>query len=285
MDNFRYLEHYKNWLSASGQRTQYGLSIKSFIEFCKEKQTEYKDITFDLLNEYIITLKNRNLAEGTINNYIKAFRSFYTFLVKSKVVEQKVFDVTMQITMLKVVEKERVYVTEAELDEIIEMASTFLKSPSPQKIKAILYFMFYSGVRKSEVANLKREDINLEHNYAVIKAPVKNKKERKVPFTKKTAKAISSYYATVIEDKKAFNISYSGLANLFDRLEEFAPSGKVFTPHILRTSFFYFLGKQGFNLREMQKLGGHLSIESTKRYYNPDINQVLDTYNQKLKGK
>jgi integrase/recombinase XerC len=281
----KYLDHYKNWLSATGQRTQYGLSIKTFMAFCQEKNIEYKDITFDNLNEYITTLQKKNLTEGTINNYIKALRSFYTFLVKSKVVDEQVYEVTKQVKMLKVVEKERVYITEQELDDMIEMASTFFKSPSPQKIRAILYFMFYSGVRKSEIVNLKREDINLEKRYAVIKAPVKNKRERKAPFTKKTAKAIKSYWDMEMKVEKAFNISYSTMADLFERLKEFAPSGKNFTPHMLRTSFFYFLGRQGFNLREMQSLGGHSSIESTKRYYNPTEEECLNTYNEKLKRK
>jgi len=281
----KYLEHYKTWLSATGQRTQYGLSIKSFMEFCQEKNIEYKNINFNYLNEYIITLKDKNLSEGTINNYIKAIRSFYTFLVKSQIVDNKVYDITKEIKMLRVVEKERVYITEKELDEIIEMASTFIKSPTPQKIKAILYFMFYSGVRKSELVNLKREDINLEKKFATIKAPVKNKRERKAPFTQKTLKAVQSYWSMETKTEKAFNISYSGMADLFKRLEEFAPSGKKLTPHILRTSFFYFLGREGFNLREMQKLGGHESIESTKKYYNPTEEEVLDTYNQKLKKK
>ena len=277
----KYLKNFTEWLKASGQTNHYYNYIKVFMEFCTVEKIKYEDITFEDMNRYIILLRNKELTEGTVNNYIKAVRSFYSFLVKSRVVDSDVLEKIKEIKLLKVTEKERVYITESELADIIDMGASFC-GYSPYKLKAILYFMFYSGVRKAELTNLKRKDINLEECHAVIHAPVKNKKERKVPFTKKVVKILKEYYATDPEITTAFNTSYRQLETIFTKLSEFAPKNKKFTPHVLRTSFFYDLAKKGFNLREMQKLGGHRSIESTKKYYNPTEEEVLSTYKERM---
>ena len=282
--SLKYHKHFCEWLTASGQRNHYSNYICLFLKFCEKNNIEYKDITFEYMNTYINELREKKLEEGTINNYLKSVRSFYSFLVKSKIVDNTVLEDIKEIKLLKVTEKDRTYITEEELKDIVDMGSSFCNI-NPFKLKALLYFMFYSGVRKAELTNLKREDINLVERYAIIRAPVKNKRERKVPFTKKVVRILKDYYSTEPEIKTAFNTSYRQLEKIFKQLRGFAPNNKKLTPHILRTSFFYDLAKKGFNLREMQKLGGHSSIESTKKYYNPTEEEVLSTYKERMEKK
>ena len=300
---YKFLKAYQEWINATRQKSRYDYKIKPFMEFCEDNNISYENITFEDLNKFLNTLHNKELSAGTINNYNKAIRNFYKFLVKSKIIEGRIendqvvdssiYETIAQMKFLPRIKTEKIYFTEEEIADIIEMGTSFIKF-DPYKMKAIIWFLFFTGVRLGELLNFKRKDFDFDKAEAIIKTRDKfNPKtytERRVPLIKEVIDYLQDYFNTEEEKTNAFNMSIAKMNYLFKGLREFAPSGKVFTVKSLRTSFAYMTlraededGRPLFDIAEVQKLMGHKNIETLlKNYYDPTADEAISRYKQRM---
>ena len=290
---------FKNHLQAKGFDSNYFYRIKPFLTFCEENKIDYYNIKLSELNQFLLYLRTKKLQNGTINNFINALRNFYKFLSDNKFVGQKVINIIYKIKLVKYERKIKDYITEEELSDLIEMGISFCNNIQPIKIQAILYFLFYTGLRKNEILNLKRKDIDLKEKTVIVRIPTKNKVERivffpekvnnpKVNNPKKDNKIIPittilySYFESEPEEKNAFNITSGKLSYLIHNLKAFVPN-KNLTIHTFRHSFARMLASKQIDSRIAQKLLGHKNIESTMIYYDPDIDVIKKIYNEKIR--
>lgn len=304
------LNQYKEWHKATNQKNGYPSCIKKFVPYCEKNNIKYNEITFDQLNKFFLELREMGLIDnGTLNNYNKALRNFYKFLIRCNLVEGEIengkvinspsYKVLKQIKTLKETRKDRTYFTEQELKDILEM-SIDLYQLEPTKTKAIVWTMFFTGVRPAEFRNLKRIDIDLKNGEAIIKErdrfSPKTYVERRVPLINEVINYIQKYFSTEPEKENAFNCTYSQFSTLFKKLTEFSPSNKRLTPRTLRNSCAYFLlrvedenNRPLFTVKEVQKILGHKRIETTLIYYDPTnkeaCNAVKDRLNKIRKRK
>jgi len=215
-------------------------------------------------------------------------------------------DEIKKIKMLKIDRKRPVYITREELSDMIDMGMSFCTFIDPLKLKVILTFLFYTGVRKGEFLNLKREDINLKEEVhrqvvrsnkitlakyymgsATIRIPTKTKEERKVYFPLGLAKELQKYYDEVEphQDTNAFNITVRQLLHIISFVKDFLPKEKRdhFSVHTFRHSFAMMLVQKIGDIRKAQKLLGHKSINSTLFYYDPDEEMIKQVYSENIK--
>lgn len=284
MENKELIKLFKIYLRVRDIRSNYLHYVDSFLEYCSKNNVDPLNITYNQASDYVLELMH-DQSNGSVNNYLNALRCFYAFLTESgnKLAPDEVRNIMFSFKHLPIDEKIKDYLTIQELEALVSQAITYDSSMTPEKSRALLFFMYYTGARRNEVVNLKRKDINLEEREAILRVPVKNRKENTVFFPNKVKEMLKQYFDTEPEVDNAFNLTNRKIGYFFKFLQNFEPEGKHLTPHTLRHSFANMLAQQGVDIRIAQKLLGHKSIQSTMIYYNPDKKIVKEIYRKKIR--
>jgi len=262
------LTKFKNWLTVNGKSEA---TIIAYLQRIKEflKENSIDDITEEIIINYLLKLKETN-SNSTVNGYRCAIKSFLEFLKK---------DITLP-KQLKIEEKLPEFITRDIFEkEVIKVAECIC--PNPMRTKAVLYFLFFTGIRENELLSLKRKDIDLENRTAKIYNK-KGKKEKIIIFTEKVRDILKYYFSVEIEQNNAFNITDKQIEYIFNLLK---PKFKNINlhPHMFRHSFATYLRNRGFSIEDIKELLGHKSIQSTMRYAHADIKDIKEKYDKKIK--
>ena len=162
--------------------------------------------------------------------------------------------------------------------------------------KAMLELLYATGLRISELCNLKITDIDLENQF--VRVFGKGKKERIVPFTDVVCKYLSIYIndyrnqilKNEISDylfisNSLTNISRQGFFKIVKKECKRAGITKVVSPHVIRHSFATHLLKHGADLRIIQELLGHEDITTTQIYAHLVNEKLKDDYQNHPRNK
>lgn len=278
IDFLEYLEIEKGRKSITAKN--YDHYLRTFADFAKENKIEDpKDITLDLVTKYRLSMNRvkKPISKATQNYYLIALRSFLKYLGK-KNIESLPFD---KIELAKTDERQVTFLNHDELDALFSKPD--LKTLHGKRDLAILNLFFSSGLRVSELANLKKNDINLETGEFSVKG--KGGKVR-VVFIDESAKNSLEHYLNSRNDKSDFlfvpyghsnnpdtlttspisSITPRSLQRMIKKYSVAAGITKDVSPHILRHSFATDLLQSGADLRAVQKLLGHSSVITTEIY-------------------
>lgn len=249
------INDYTTWLRANGKSEKTIVSYVHPIElFLKSCQIEnIKDITEKVINVYFAEMR-KGYSTASINCHISALKSFFEYnnillrLPKTKKPTKKVVKI----------------VTEDELvDKIFYMIDREL-STYALRYKAVISFLYYAGLRIDDVANVKREQFNLEKNMATVYIGKQNmEKNILIPIRLKIM--LEKYFMSEAEEFNAFNMTKTQIENLFRRLKPMLPELEL-KPHKLRKSFATNAYKLGMTLEEIQSMFGHANIATTQIY-------------------
>ena len=211
-------------------------------------------------------LDSRSLA-----HLITVLRSFYSFLSKEGIINQ---NLCSDIVMPKIEAKLPSYLTSEEVNKLLDIK---LEKPNDYRNKAMLELAFATGLRVSELVNLKVSDINFNDCY--LRVMGKGKKERIVPIDDmalKYVKAYLDYYRNkLLKNKDSEYLFISSYGTTITRQAFFKlikgeceKKGieKEISPHTLRHSFASILLKNGANIRVIQELLGHEDLKTTQIY-------------------
>ena len=247
--------------------SSYKNDISSFSSWCDKEHLDRLKITDLNLNNYISTLFSIGLKSSSINRKISSIKHFYLFLLKKKVIKNSPAD---EITTPK---QERYLPTSMSEDEV----ESLLGSPKSsikieRRDKAMIEILYATGMRISELVNLKLTDIDF--NRSVLKVFGKGSKERLVPYGEKAAEALRIY----LEDRKKLDSKDVFLSNRGTRITRgaFWQRIKIYikrenlkssiSPHTLRHAFATHLLNRGADLRSVQILLGHSDLSTTQIY-------------------
>ena len=260
------LTKYKNWLTVNG------LSANTIRAYCTDIDmffNKFTKLTKDNVEEFILKLYETH-SKSTINRYINSIKSYCKFL-----------NLPIELPRsARVEERLPEYITEECFrNEIIPVCEGVCEKSL--RNKAILYFMFYTGVRINELVSLKREDIDLEKCLVKVYRQ-KSKKERIIPFTKLVSDILKCYFASEPNPKNDFNVSQYAVCKLFKTLKTKLVLKVRFHPHLLRHSFATMLRDKGFPIEDIQYLLGHASIQTTMRYAHVNPKNLIEKYHNKL---
>ena len=247
--------------------SSYKNDISSFFTWCDKEQLDRLKITDLNLNNYISNLFSIGLKSSSINRKISSIKHFYLFLLKKKVIKNSPAD---EITTPK---QEKYLPTSMSEDEV----ECLLGSPKSsikieRRDKAMIEILYATGMRISELVNLKLTDIDF--NRSVLKVFGKGSKERLVPYGEKAAEALRIY----LEDRKKLDSKDVFLSNRGTRITRgaFWQRIKIYikrenlkssiSPHTLRHAFATHLLNRGADLRSVQILLGHSDLSTTQIY-------------------
>lgn len=170
-------------------------------------------------------------------------------------------------------------------------AVDYLNFQNPYKVKAILYLMVYTGMRKSEVPLLMRSNFNLDavdgrgNKYGEIKAHLKKtKKEHVFIFPKKVASVIKNYFTTESELTNAFNIGNQGVTCIFKKLKTYFQGNVNLFPHLFKKiAITHLHNKCRFSLKEISEMVGISVATIESHYLDIDMDKIKDTYCDRIK--
>ena len=247
--------------------SSYKNDISSFFTWCDKEQLDLLKIIDLNLNNYISNLFSIGLKSSSINRKISSIKHFYLFLLKKKVIKNSPAD---EITTPKQEKYLPTSMSEDEVESLLGSPKSSIKIE--RRDKAMIEILYATGMRISELVNLKLTDIDF--NRSVLKVFGKGSKERLVPYGEKAAEALRIY----LEDRKKLNSKDVFLSNRGTRITRgaFWQRIKIYikrenlkssiSPHTLRHAFATHLLNRGADLRSVQILLGHSDLSTTQIY-------------------
>ncbi len=230
---------------------------------------DLKSLTYNNLQKYISTIQGLNTR--SVAHHITVINSFYNFLLNEEIIA---INPCINIASPKIPKRLPVYLTEEEIDKLLNIN---LITPYDYRNKAMFELLYATGLRISELCNLKLTDVDIENCF--VRVFGKGKKERIVPVTDLALKYLSIYireYRNVILKDKVSeylfisnsltNISRQGFFKILKKECKRTGITKNVSPHVLRHSFATHLLKHGADLRIIQELLGHEDISTTQIY-------------------
>jgi integrase/recombinase XerD len=247
--------------------SSYKNDIASFSSWCDKEHLDRLKITDLNLNNYISNLFSIGLKSSSINRKISSIKHFYLFLLKKKVIKNSPAD---EITTPKQEKYLPTSMSEDEVESLLGSPKSSIKIE--RRDKAMIEILYATGMRISELVNLKLTDIDF--NRSVLKVFGKGSKERLVPYGEKAAEALRIY----LEDRKKLDSKDVFLSNRGTRITRgaFWQRIKIYikrenlkssiSPHTLRHAFATHLLNRGADLRSVQILLGHSDLSTTQIY-------------------
>ncbi len=285
-----YIKKYLDYLEF--ERKLSNNTIKSYTNDLKDFDIYFKGnvkcLEYKNIQDYIATLQEKNTR--TISHYITVITSFYNFLVSDNYINENPCD---NIASPKIAKKLPVYLTEEEVNKLLDIN---LFTPYDYRNKAMLELLYATGLRITELCNLKITDIDV--NNCFIRVFGKGKKERIVPVTDLALKYLiiyaQEYRNIILKDKisdylfisnSLTNISRQGFFKIIKKECQRAGITKNVSPHVLRHSFATHLLKHGADLRIIQELLGHEDISTTQIYAHLVNEKLKDDYQYHPRNK
>ena len=263
----------------------YKYDLKRFDTFFKGNviDLEYKDLV-----KYIESIYDLN--SRSINHHITVLNSFYMFLLDDNIIKENPCN---NLVSPKMVKKLPVYLTEDEIDSLLNIN---LVTCYDYRNKAMLELLYATGLRITELINLKITDVDIENCF--VRVFGKGKKERIVPVSDIALKYLIIYvkeyrneilkshisdYLFVSNSYK--NISRQGFFKILKNECKRANIEKNVSPHVLRHSFATHLLKHGADLRIIQELLGHEDISTTQIYAHLVNEKIKEDYEYHPRNK
>ncbi len=282
------LEEFKSYLLlekkySSNTISSYSNDLLKFKEYFENKK-KLKNIDNHDLKEYVKDL-NKKMTAKSVSRNISTLRSFYKFLTLEKYISKAPLD---NIVTPKI-EKDLPKVLSEE--EILKLLNFNVKNKYDYRNKAMIELMYSSGLRISELINLKLTDVDL--NLETLRIFGKGSKERILPLGEYAVSAIKEYikiYRPMLLKSKISDYLFLSSRGdkmtrqaFFKILKNIAKEQNIktdFSPHTLRHSFATHLLKHGADLRSIQELLGHSDISSTQIYTHITNEKLKENYKE-----
>ncbi|MFN3920898.1 MAG: site-specific tyrosine recombinase/integron integrase [Caldimicrobium sp.] len=280
----KYLEIERNF--SKNTLRAYAKDLEEFKCFLEKNSILLETLTLPHLREYILSLKIKGSKASTINRKVSALRSFLKFLAKKGYFTNTL---ASKLTFKESSTKLPYVPSEEEVNQLINQVS--LDDFQNLRTRIIFELLYGSGLRISELANLRLNDLDLERK--IIRVRGKGQKERLVPISKRAMEVLTLYLfqreALLSSLKK--DTDYLFINKLGKRLSErwiFELIKKEglkrglykLHPHALRHAFATHLLNAGMDLRSIQALLGHKSLATTQRYTKVQYEYLLKVYLQ-----
>lgn len=265
----------------------YNRDLNKFFRFLKEyKINDIKKITKETIRLYFLKQKNNNISNRTLGRYYSSLNSFFIYSIEHEYIESNPLKF---IDYPKYTKKVPEYIYESQLEKILnEKTSENIEIELRNKL--IINLLLDTGVRVSELVNIKVSDIDIEER--IIKVFGKGSKERFVFFTSKTKEILVTYLSKRKEKAIVDNlfINYKG-----EKLTERSVQkiiklvgekiGLDIHPHLLRHTFATDLLNKGADIRMIQELLGHENLDTTQIYTHVSNSRVKEVYDDSHSNK
>ncbi len=256
--------------------------LEEYFNFLDREKIAYQKVTYDNVRNFLKELNDKDNSSRTVSRKISSLRGFYKYLTKQKKIENNPF------TLIKLPKKEKKlprFFYYNELEVLFEEPR--LNTTLGQRNRLILELLYATGVRVSELINIKRSDLLGDRT---IKVMGKGSKERIVRYGEYAEEILNLYlhdgYIALNKDKLDYiflndrggKLTTRGVRYILDKIISDTSLEKKISPHMLRHSFATHLVNEGCDILSVKELLGHESLSSTSVYTHVSNARLRDVY-------
>lgn len=265
--------------------SSYRRDLLKFEQFAGKRQLsglERADV-----RKFMRRLYDDGLGARSVARHLVSLRSLFRFLLKEGRLER---DVTADIDSPQLGMRLPKHLALDEVEALLQQPDT--STPAGLRDKAMLELLYATGLRVSELVNLRIADFDL--NMGILRCLGKGSKERLIPVGKSALSAVETYlrhgrsqFLKRGESHYLFlnhhggPLSRVGFWKIIRRYGRAASIATSITPHVVRHSFATHLLERGADLRSIQLMLGHSDISTTQIYTHvikERLKQVYQTY-------
>ena len=283
INNFiEYLKYQRNYSDFTCNN--YKKDLNEYNSFILNNKINYKNMDYNDAKEYVIYLNKKNDAKSTISRKLSSLRTFYKYLVLNNKVESNPFLLVSSPKKEKRIPK---FINYNNMEEILNVPN--IKTKEGQRERVILEVLYASGVRVSELVNIKLKDIDFSNKNILILG--KGSKERLVSFGDYALEYINLYLKEgrnllldgvksdyLIVGKKSEKLTTRRVEQIIDDIIKRTSIKLNITPHMFRHTFATHLLDNGCDLLVVQELLGHASLSSTEIYTHVSNEHLREVY-------
>ena len=273
----------------------YRRDVERFVAWWCATDTGFRpfvpnEVSGDDLSHWVMLRGDRDKVQAaSINRELCSLRAFFRFLRREGLLDKELFT---RIRSLKTPQRLPSFVPETRMKPLVEacMEDAVGHTDFEQERDHLIILLLYAcGLRLAELVGINREDFAADFHSLRIRG--KGNKERLVPILPFVREKILAHLDTILRQQickcaekalfltiRGCRISRSGVYRLVNRvLGEAGVQGKK-SPHVLRHTFATHLMNGGADMREIQELMGHASLQSTQVYTHNSIAQLREVY-------
>ncbi len=266
----------------------YTRDINKFLNFIYEEGVDMEDVDVIVIRNFLTEELNSGVSKRSCKRRLSCLKHLYKFLFSRGYVKENPF---VFVTTPKTEKKLPHVLYKEQIDEIFKQ-NRLRTDELQERDQAILSVLYFSGIRASELCGITLQDMNLRQRF--IRVIGKGDKERIVPFSEECKVDVERYinhsrkeFLSHTKDmpnqlfltKDGNPLTVRTLERILDAIETKTGMFINLHPHILRHSYATHLLENGADLRIIQELLGHESINATQIYTHVSEEAMVDAYN------
>ncbi len=255
------------------------------------EQIPVKDIDHITIREWMAELHSENAKKTTVARKLASLRTFFQFLVREGVLEVN------PAKLVATPRIERKLPTHLSMEDAIRFIETpDLETDLGKRDRAILEFIYATGMRVGELVKLNLKDIDFKEK--LVRVTGKRNKQRILPFGEPALQALMYYLnearpeflnncPPAERDEDAVFLNYKGtrittrsVGRMVDKYIKQCSDIPNISPHSLRHSFATHLLDSGADLRDIQELLGHARLSTTQIYTQVSMEKLIEVYDK-----
>ena len=261
----------------------YELDLFKYFEYLDKNNLNYLTVKYNDVSNFTLFLAKQNYKSTTINRIDSSIRSFYNYLELEEKINGNPFKAASNLKVPKRLPNYFKY------DEYLTMISVIDKDDYEYRNRLILEMLFATGLRVSELSNIKIK--NIDFSEREIKIMGKGSKERFVFYNKECAIVLDSYLKECrskllnSKDSEYLFINHlgdkltdRGIRLIIDKIVKKSCIKSKVSPHTFRHTFATMLLNEGCNIKSVQELLGHSSLGTTGIYTHLTNDEVRLAY-------
>lgn len=286
----QYLDYLKNQKNYSEHTVDsYRRDIDKFLVFAGDEGFSFDNVDNNLIRNFLRREIEQGKSKRTNQRRLVALRRYYEWLLKNKYVKYNPF---ISIKAPKSDETLPNFLYEDEVNDLIE-SNAKREDFLAKRDHSIILLLYTSGIRVSELVGLKLQDINTRSR--TIRIIGKGRKERVVPFSTLAMQSLNDYLNNcrneiikrnqisaptnmLFLNSKGGHLTIRGVQYILKEIENKIGVSLDLHPHKMRHTFATHLLEKGADLRTIQEILGHTSLETTQVYTHITTSKMIETY-------
>ena len=284
------IELFISYLSKEKRYSKHTINAykKDISQFHSFLSSQMDDIAMDEIRNihirsWIVELVEDGIANRSINRKIVALRNFFKFLKKSNPILTNPCD---KIQALKTPKRLPNFIQEKDLRNTFEIMVQDETDPFQWRDYLIIELLYNTGIRRSELIELKKQDISFSRN--VMRVLGKGNKERLVPVSDIMKDDLRKYLSILEENQNISEYIFlnknnkklypKAVYNVVNKYLSLLTTNEKKSPHVLRHSFATHLMNRGAELNAVKEILGHASLAATQIYTHNSIEELKSIY-------